>query len=342
MASKMLLSERIPTAPPTIEAVSDQEKRPLWSVMIPTYNCTAYLKYTLESVLAQAPDADAMQIEVVDDYSTDGDVAALVQAVGKGRIQYFRQPQNRGSLRNFETCINRAKGEWVHILHGDDIVRPGFYAEIEGLFTKHPEAGAAFTNNSFINEKGELMFEKVPVVPSSGVIQDFLLKSAEYQRLEPPAIVVKRKVYEQLGSFFAVHYGEDWEMWTRISAHFPIAYSPKCLAAYRALENTNITSKSFQSGQNVTDLLKVIDIIQAYLPAELKEKYKRLSLKHYSIYNARVANGIYYSNTQAAFRQIDGALGMDKNLKTILLACKLYFKYIFRFKQVRGWLHSKK
>ena len=68
--------ERIPDKPPKIEALPENEKRPLWSVMIPTYNCTQYLRHTLESVLAQALPQDEMQIEVVDDFSTDADVEA--------------------------------------------------------------------------------------------------------------------------------------------------------------------------------------------------------------------------------------------------------------------------
>jgi glycosyltransferase involved in cell wall biosynthesis len=61
-----------------------------------------------------------MQIEVVDDGSTDADKEALVKQTGKGRVEYYRQPENVGSLRNFETRLNRATGHYIHILHGDD------------------------------------------------------------------------------------------------------------------------------------------------------------------------------------------------------------------------------
>src|SRR5450432_1899209 len=100
--------ERIPQSPPVIKPVGDSIKRPLWSVMIPTYNCSEYLVETLQAVLAQAPSADMMQIEVVDDCSTDTDVEALVKKIGKGRVGFFRQTENVGSLRNFETCLNRS------------------------------------------------------------------------------------------------------------------------------------------------------------------------------------------------------------------------------------------
>src|SRR5207253_10172288 len=52
---------------PRIEPVPEGDERPRWSVMIPAYECAGYLVETLESVLAQDPGPDRMQIEVVDD-----------------------------------------------------------------------------------------------------------------------------------------------------------------------------------------------------------------------------------------------------------------------------------
>ena len=80
------MEERIPTSPPHIPPLEADTLRPLWSVMIPTYNCYAYIKEAIESVLIQYPGPELMQIEVVDDYSTDGDVKALVEELGKGRV----------------------------------------------------------------------------------------------------------------------------------------------------------------------------------------------------------------------------------------------------------------
>src|SRR5215204_402078 len=105
---------------PTIVPVPDGGLRPLWSVMIPSYNCARSLPETLESVLLQDPGPRAMQIEVVDDCSTEGDPEALVMELGRGRVSYFRQPENIGHSRNFNTCLQRSRGHLVHLLHGDD------------------------------------------------------------------------------------------------------------------------------------------------------------------------------------------------------------------------------
>lgn len=333
------MKERIPHSPPVIAPVTDNEHRPLWSVMIPTYNCINYLKETLECVLLQDPGPELMQIEVVDDKSTDGDVAELVYSLGKGRVGFYQQPENCGSLRNFETCLNRARGKWIHLLHGDDRIKNGFYNEIKFLFDKFSEAGAAFTKYTHIDENGnELEPAKAYILQEPGIIDNFLLKISQAQQLQPPAIVVKRSVYEQLGGFFGVFYGEDWEMWIRIAASYKMAYSPKCLALYRTGHTSNITSRSLLTGQNIKDIIKVINIVQDYLPHDKRREIKRRAMRNFAIHYAMASNDIYEFEKNAAFVQAKAALKMDLNPKSLYWVIKLYLTHL---KSLVGFSHSK-
>ncbi|MFS8616583.1 MAG: glycosyltransferase [Solitalea sp.] len=334
--------ERIPQTPPVIRPVGDEISRPRWSVMIPAYNCFGYLETALESVLVQDPGPDQMQIEVIDDCSTDGDLRALVERVGRGRVSYYQQPFNRGSLRNFQTCLNRSRGELVHLLHGDDAVLPGFYRRIDTLFNRHPKIGAAFTNHSVINRYGKEIYGRPPLMEGAGVIQDWLSKIARRQRLQPPAMVVKRQVYEHLGGFFAFHFGEDWEMWVRIAAHYPVAYAPERLALYRYHSN-NITTRSFLSGQNIQDIYKAIDTIQHYLPPEKQKTYRRLARRYKSIYIAQKSHQLYNEEATpaAAIYQAREAFRMSKNPNTLYIVFKLYLKKLIRYKSLKMTIQKK-
>lgn len=331
MLNNLHNNTRIPETPPVILPVSHTTSRPLISVMIPAYNCIHFLQETIESVLKQDAGPDKMQIEVVDDCSTDGDVEALVCRLGKGRVGYFKQPYNKGSLRNFETCLNRAQGQWVHLLHGDDKVKEGFYTEIETLFNKYPSAGAAFTRHTLMDEKGKEYFRINPLVAEvdckEGILDNWLLKIAQRNCLQPPAIVVKRCVYEQLGGFFAVHFGEDWEMWVRIASRYPVAYSPKYLAVYRS-HASNITSNSFLTGQNIIDLKKVIGIIQNYLPENQKKQLHQKAKKNTAEYFLRTARRVLhtYQYPKAAFIQAKGALALYPNSKNFYEFARLVCK----------------
>ena len=166
--------ERTPDSPPVIQHVPNHIKRPLWSVMIPTYNDLPHLEKTIECVLAHNIGPETMQIVVVDDCSTKGDVRAVVQSIGNGRVEYCRHDQNVGSLRNFEKCLNLSTGQWVHILHGDDQVMLGFYEEIEVLFRSYPQAGAAFTNMAHTTVGSDTLEIHPPLANEAGIPQDFL------------------------------------------------------------------------------------------------------------------------------------------------------------------------
>lgn len=327
------MTERIPQSPPEIKPVPDHTLRPLWSVMIPTYNCSQYLIENLQSVLEQDPGPEFMQIEVIDDYSTDSDVESIVQRIGKGRIAYHRQPKNVGSLRNFETCLNRSRGHYVHLLHGDDKIKNGFYKEIEHVFTAFPEAGAAFTGYTFIDETSKRLYDNKNLLLKPGMLKNWLSEISKSQLIQPPAMVVKREVYEKLGSFFGVHYGEDWEMWVRIAANYPVAHSPKVLAEYR-MHQTNITSRYFLSGQSMTDILKVLDTIQGYLPQQERAGTMQFAKRHLSNYFSYTSDMVYHvlGKPEIALEQARRAMQMHFSYVTLTYWLKIHFKILIGYK----------
>ncbi len=324
---------RTPQSPPIIAPLPAGINRPIWSVMIPVYNCMAYLEANLKSVLNQDLGEDIMQIEVIDDGSTDGDIEAFVNKIGNGRVSYFRQNENVGSLRNFETCIQRSKGHYIHLFHGDDVVIKGFYEEIKTLFDEYPEIGAAFTDYQYMDDNGDKMWDNEKLIEPRGIVENFLHKIGSNQLLQTCAIVVKRDTYETLGGFYGVHYGEDWEMWARIAAHYSVAYSPKVLAKYR-VHQENISFNSLTSGQNIHDISKVIKTIEQYLPKKEAKKITKNARKNFSQHYARIAHQVYHHsyNTVGALAQTHGALKLDINKVSVTQALKMYTKLLIRYR----------
>ena len=317
----------IPKSPPRIAPLPENCVRPKWSVMIPVYNCAQFLPETLQSVLQQNIPETEMQIEVVDDGSTDADVEALVKQLGQGRIAYYRQPKNVGSLVNFETCLIRAKGQFVHLLHGDDKVRNGYYRKIETLFAKHPEAGAAFCRYACIDENGRKNYDKTPEMQQDGILPNWLKTISERQRLQYATITVRREVYEKLGGFFGVTYGEDWEMWVRIARHYPVAYTPEVLAEYRTHSNS-ISGHKFLKGGHLKDLAQAMQLIQQHLPEEQKTGILARSKKYYAYYGLKIANRLWNSlhNEKVVKTQIKYILYLHQSPLLRLVLLKLYLK----------------
>lgn len=256
----------------TIPPAPEGEPRPLWSVMIPTYNCAGYLRETLTSILAQDPGPGRMQIEVIDDHSTQDDPQAVVEELGQGRVEFYRQPQNVGKIENFATCLRRSRGYLVHLLHGDDYVLDGFYGKMERAFAEHPAIGAAFCRHVFMDEQGRWLWLSPEEQPESGVLSNWLERIVAEQPIQTPAMVVRRAVYERLGGFDRrlSHSIEDWEMWVRIAARYPVWYEVEVLAAYRTLLTpTTATGRVVFEGRNIRDARRSIEIFTAYLPAAI-------------------------------------------------------------------------
>ena len=258
--------------------------------MIPTYNCAGYLRETLASVLAQDPGPEQMQIEVVDDYSTADDPEAVVREVGMGRVSFYRQPQNVGHVRNFETCLLRSRGRLVHLLHGDDRVREGFYRTMQQPFEAQPEIGAAFCRHLYIDENGHWVWISRLEEPKAGVLPDWLTRIGSRQRVQTPSIVVRREVYERLGGFDRriQFVGEDWEMWVRIAAHYPVWYEPTPLAEYRK-HRVSLTARSLRSGQNIRDLRCAVELSRSYLPPERAAVVVNEALEWWAVTATRIA-----------------------------------------------------
>jgi hypothetical protein len=249
-----------------IPPVPEGEARPLWSVMIPSYNCARFLDYTLESVLAQNPGPEKMQVEVIDDASNADDPEAVVERVGAGRVAFYRQPHNVGHVRNFETCLARSRGRLIHLLHGDDAVLPGFYRTMERAFHLRPDIGAAFCRHRYIDDQGKRLAYGRIVQSHRGVVDDWLHKIAVRQHLQTCAMVVRREVYEELGGFDRriLAYGEDWEMWVRIASRYPVWYEPEALAEYR-LHSASLAARAYPTGQNAQDLRQAMEIIRTHV-----------------------------------------------------------------------------
>jgi glycosyltransferase involved in cell wall biosynthesis len=315
----------------TVPPVSSGINRPMWSVMIPTHNCANYLRETLKSVLEQDPGSDVMQIEVVDDCSTQDDPKAVVEELGGDRVTFYRQPQNVGHTKNFQTCLEHAKGQFVHLLHGDDCVRPGFYQKIQHLFEANREIGAAFCRHIHMNEKGHWQYISPLEQPESGILPNWLDQIAVRQRIQTPSIVVRRDVYEQLGGFDTrLSWAEDWEMWVRIAAHYQIGYEVQPLALYRQ-HSSSSSGRKLRTGKDIQDLRGAICLMKDYLPSDRAADLSNRALDNYARYALSTATQFVNSgDLEAAFNQTREALKCNISFKTFWAASKLSARIFYK------------
>jgi predicted dehydrogenase len=270
--------------------------------MIPTYNCARYLEATLRSVLAQDRGPKAMQIEVVDDHSIADDPEEVVARVGGGRVDFHRQAENLGVVGNLNACLQRSRGELVHLLHGDDLVLEGFYRTLDDRLGEYCDAGAAYCRHLYVDERGRRLDVAPLEPPSSGILADGARFLATEQRIMTPCIVVRRSVYEQLGGFDdRLSCAEDWEMWVRVAARFPVYFEERPLACYRLHDDSN-TGRNLHNGLSLDYARRAIELFAEYFEPAERRAVRRTAFSRYAASGLETARRLQSQGDAAAAR----------------------------------------
>jgi glycosyltransferase involved in cell wall biosynthesis len=264
--------------------------------MIPTYKARGnYLEETLKSVLQQDPGPGQMQIEVVDDCSPDGAPVELVRRVAGDRVAVHQEPANNGLAGIWNRCMERARGEWVHILHQDDVVLPGFYDHLYRGISCNPHVGMAFCRFAIVDANGHWK-ELGPLESATpGVLKKWLERVGTGCRVQCPAVVVSRATYERLGGFRRdLTSALDVEMWVRIAANAPVFYDPQILALFRR-HGDNQSVMDERTGANMQDMARAIEIWKDYLPATSRAQLEQQSRRYWAGVSLMVAQQ-FFSN----------------------------------------------
>lgn len=264
--------------------------RPFWSVMIPSYNSAELLGATLESVLRQDPGEDVMQIEVVDDGSERDDPREVVRQVGGGRVRYYRQPRNVGASANFTTCVRRSVGRWVHILHSDDLVQPGFYDRYRSRIESCPDVVMVGARTADVDAEGRQLGLTIPVATHGGYLLDAARTIATSHPLRCVSVVVARDGYEEAGGFHpGLVHANDWEMWTRVASRGPVGWVDEPLGMYRIHERSD-TNRLQRSTAYIDDCLHAADVIATHFEPPARGQVRRAARRKVSEYALSVSD----------------------------------------------------
>jgi len=293
---------------PKIKQVSSGTQRPFWSVMLTVYRRTAFLEQALRSVVAQAPGPEKMQIEVVSDGPEDPiqmEIESMVRSIAGDRVGFYGHPIRAGHPEIFNVCVRRARGLWIHVLHDDDWLAPGFYDTLQGGILQAPTIGAAFCRHTIVDEEGHSVRLSFLERETPGMIECWLDRIGVCCRLQTPLIVVRREAYERLGGYCAEARSVfDWEMWQRLAANYPVWYEPSPLAFFRQSSGSE-GARVIASGQQIADSRAVIEIARTYLPTATADALSRRAGENYALWAlVRAREQMEQGNLSAAMANI--------------------------------------
>ncbi len=189
-------------------------KKPLVSVIIPTYNRDWIVKEAIESVLAQ--DFSDYELIVVDDGSDDRTPEIL--AAYEDPITVIRQ-SNRGVSAARNRGIAAATGRLIAFLDSDDLWLPQKLSAQVNFFAENPNAVICQTEEQWVRN-GVRVNPKKRHLKFSGMIFE---RSLALCLVSPSAVMITKALFDAVGVFDEdLPACEDYDLWLRISCRYPV------------------------------------------------------------------------------------------------------------------------
>lgn len=208
-----------------------------FSVVIPTYNRAKQTITAIESVLQQ--NHPPVEIIVVDDGSTDNTIAELAPYASK--ITLLKHDQNKGVSAARNTGIKQASGNWIAFLDSDDTWNKEKLSIQAKFISKHLFYKIVHCNETWIRNK-KIIRQKKHHRKANGWEWERCLKSCI---IGPSCTVIHRSIFKKIGLFDdALPACEDYDLWCRISKHFPIGLVEKPLVSKFAGHDDQLSTQT--------------------------------------------------------------------------------------------------
>jgi glycosyltransferase involved in cell wall biosynthesis len=280
-----------------------------FTVIIPAFNSAQFIAQTLDSVLAQS--YPALEILVVDDGSTD-DTAQIVRSFG-GNVILIQQSHNGVSAARNLGILN-ARGNTVAFLDSDDLWKPEKLEKQAACFERKNVAWVCCGASFFDNKTGKLLpGHHKPLFEGDVLEKEFL-----YSFIRSPTPAVRKSVFDEVGLFDkTLRIAEDWDMWLRIAAVYPLGTVYENLALKR--EHKESTMQRTSTEDLLAMQISVIDKAIARQPERLGSLKNQLAGKIYMNHGIRCTKRGEYQDARKYFHQASTMIPGSLKLQVYLL-----------------------
>jgi len=225
---------------PNRRALTSRNPTTRVTAIIPTYNRLSLLREAVFSVLAQTyPPAELI---VVDDGSADGtkEFCMELSAERPDTFRYLRFAHSGlpGKVRN--AGARAAKGEYLAFLDSDDLWKPEKLSRQGAFFEEHPDIHVCHTRE--IWQRGEKVVSQAGQRHrrSGNLFPDALKKCI----IGPSTVMMRRELFEEFDGFREdLEIAEDYELWLRITAKYPVGYIDEPLVIKRGGHPDQLSEK---------------------------------------------------------------------------------------------------
>lgn len=283
------------------------EYRPLFSIVIPTYNREQVLLRAVRSVLNQT--FKDFEIIVVDDGSTDN-TKEVIASLNEKRLKYVLQ-KNQGATVARNTGIENAQGEYVSFLDSDDAWEPTMLEEQLRAYMADDEVGCVYTNVCVITSDGK----KHPFSKPLGACDNSYKEILQQGYMAPTSVLsAKREVLVRVGMFdIELPASQDDDICFKLSKNCKVTFVPKVLGNMYVGQQNRISVNYDKVARGWWMLWQKYekDIVENCGSGIMKEKY-------YDVVR-RFALAKNYNSSQLAIRKYEDFGGHINFIDTLFL-----------------------
>ncbi|HET8986145.1 MAG TPA: glycosyltransferase family 2 protein [Trueperaceae bacterium] len=232
-------------------------RRPLFSVVLPTFNRVDIVMEAVESVLAQS--FTDFELIIVDDRSTDSTAARLAR-VNDPRVRLVTNTGPKGGAGARNHGISLARGPWVCQIDSDDLWDERMLEHLAaGVGRAAPTVGVVYGSDHSIDiETGAVCRRRVAEL--SGWAFPRMLERHFYHHC---AAAIRREALESVGGYDEDLPGmEDTDLQHRLTEAWEVLAVPEAIYYYRLGRSDQVT-KDF--GQRAVKMLRFLDKHDAQL-----------------------------------------------------------------------------
>lgn len=199
------------------------------SVIMPVYNTEEkYLRESIESILNQK--FQNFEFIIVNDGSANNAEDVILSYKDK-RIVYIKNEKNLGVSASANIAIKAAKGNYIARMDSDDVAFPERLQKQYEFLKDNPQYNLCATRTS--TSKGDSLKRN---------LDDQYIKAKITLRgncIVQPTVMFNRLFFEQHNLYYdeSLGYGEDWELWFRLSRVGRFVIIPNKLLYYRLHPN---------------------------------------------------------------------------------------------------------
>lgn len=129
-------------------------KGPKVSVIVPAYNAESGIEKAVASILQQTAHADATEILIADDRSSDNTRAIVLKlAEAHPQVKLLPNTRTKGPSGARNTALLQATGEYVAFLDADDVWNPDHLEKGIAFLERRPEVDVIFFNFDIVDQE---------------------------------------------------------------------------------------------------------------------------------------------------------------------------------------------